>query len=60
MSEETWAEMAREIFGCEPAYVSVETVLDRVLETNTCRDLTPPVEVYIDPEGYYSILVYDD
>jgi hypothetical protein len=34
-------------------------VLDRVRETDSCADLTSPVEVYIDSEGWYSVLVYD-
>ena len=34
-------------------------VLDRVRETDSCADLSSPVEVYIDAEGWYSVLVYD-
>ena len=34
-------------------------VLDRVRETDVCDDLSSPVEVYIDPEGWHSVLVYD-
>ena len=40
-----------ESFACD--------VLDRVRETDACADLGSPVEVYIDPEGWYSVLVYD-
>jgi len=40
-----------ESFACD--------VLERVRETDTCADLTSPVEVYIDAEGWYSVLVYD-
>jgi len=34
-------------------------VLDRIRETDTCADLSSPVEVYIDPEGWYSVQIYD-
>ena len=34
-------------------------VLDKIRETDTCASLGSPVEVYIDPEGWYSVLVYD-
>ena len=59
MPDEEYAEMAREVFGCEPDFVDADTVLTKIRETNTCRDLRSPVEVYIDPEGYFSVRVYD-
>jgi hypothetical protein len=34
-------------------------VLEKIRETDTCADLSSPVEVYIDAEGWYSVLVYD-
>jgi hypothetical protein len=40
-----------ESFACD--------VLEKVRETDACADLSSPVEVYIDPEGWYSVLVYD-
>ena len=40
-----------EAFACD--------VLERVRETDTCAGLSSPVEVYIDSEGWYSVLVYD-
>jgi hypothetical protein len=42
--------------GVEPG---VGEVMDRIVETNTCRDLRSPVEVYIDDEGYHSVRVYE-
>ena len=51
--------MAREVFSCEPDHLTVETVLEKVRETDTCRDLRSPVEVYVDPEGYHTVRVYD-
>ena len=59
MSEKDYTEMAREVFGCEPDFVDLSMVLDKIRETNTCRDLRSPVEVYIDDEGYHSVRVYD-
>ena len=56
MSDKDWASMVKECFnGVEPG---VGEVLDRIVETNTCRDLRSPVEVYIDDEGYHSVSVY--
>jgi hypothetical protein len=40
-----------ESFACD--------VLDKIRQTDTCADLTSPVEVYIDPEGWHSVVVYD-
>ena len=40
-----------ESFACD--------VLDKIRETDTCAGLSSPVEVFIDPEGWYSVLVYD-
>jgi hypothetical protein len=57
--------IAREVLkSSHPAlYVQSESfaadVLERVRETDSCTDLSSPVEVYIDPEGWYSVLVYD-
>lgn len=34
-------------------------ILQRVLETDTCTDLTPPVEVWIDEKGFHAVLVHD-
>jgi len=53
-----WDLMAREVFGADLEHLDADTVMVRVLQTNLCRNLDPPVEVYIDPEGYHSILVY--
>ncbi|MBI3821262.1 MAG: hypothetical protein HY289_01120 [Planctomycetes bacterium] len=55
-----WAELARDVFNCHPDNLDVETILDKVLETDTCENLDPPVRVHIDPEGWYSILVYEE
>ena len=59
MPEDRWNEMCREVFDCDPEYVDVDTVMEKVWETDTCTDLTPPVEVWIDSEGYYRVEVYE-
>jgi hypothetical protein len=59
LTPEDWADMARELFGVEPEYLTPEAVLEKIQETNTCRNLESPVEVYIDSEGNYSVEVYD-
>lgn len=59
MPEEQWAELAREHYGLEPDMLERETVLDTIRETDTCTDLRVPVEVWIDPEGYYCVKVWE-
>ncbi len=59
LQSERYRNLARDVFSTEPEWLTPETVLDRVRETNTCRNLNSPVEVYIDVEGYYTLLVYD-
>lgn len=57
MDSEDYLEMSEEVFGVED--IDIETVMSKIEETDTCRNLDSPVEVYIDEEGYYSIYVYD-
>ncbi len=59
ISRSLWAAMAEEIFECEPDHLTPETVLEKIQETNTCSNLNSPVRVWIDPEGYYTVDVYD-
>ena len=59
LSDKTWSRLAREIFRCEPKNLDIETVLQKVEETNTCLKLDSPVEVAIDTEGEFTVLVYD-
>jgi hypothetical protein len=35
-------------------------IIDKIKETNTCDTLTPPVGVYVDPEGDFVVKVWDD
>lgn len=55
----TWNRMAREVFACPGVRLSPETVLERIQETNTCGQLSVPVDVWVDAEGHYTIDVYD-
>jgi hypothetical protein len=58
---EQWAELAKEVFGLDnPEYLTSETVMDKIRETNTCGTLSSPVDVYIDPEGWFTVDVYDE
>ncbi len=59
MPREDWNRMCREVFGRDGNSVNTQEVMDKIRETNTCRDLRSPVEVYIDPEGYHTVRVYD-
>ena len=59
LSNETWRRLARDIFHCETEFLSIEAVLEKIDETNTCLNLDSPVEVAIDADGDFTILVYD-
>ena len=58
LTDEQWASLARDLFGIEPNDLDVEMVIQRVTETNTCRNLDVPVEVWIDRDGFFSVLVH--
>ena len=60
LPHEQWAELARDVFNCAPDHLDVETVLEKVLETDTCENLDPPVRVYIDQAGWFSVLVHEE
>ena len=59
----TFKEMVQEVLGTEMPDYLPETLpfdlLDKVREVNTCTDLSSPVSVWIDTEGYHTIEVYD-
>jgi len=59
MPDDRWAELAREVFGCEPEFLDTDTVMQKIAETDTCGTLSSPVDVWIDPEGYFTVDVYD-
>jgi hypothetical protein len=50
-----------QVWGRQPAGETVfYELLDQIRKVNTAANLNPPVEVYIDPQGYYSVKIYDD
>jgi len=48
-----------QVHGIMPECLMHE-LLDLVKEVNTCSNLNSPVEVWLDPEGYNTIKVYDE
>lgn len=58
MPKKQYNQMCKEIFNCK--YVDLDVVFEKIMETNTVGNLNSPVEVYIDPKGYYSIMVWDE
>jgi len=59
MPKKRWNEMCKDVFHCKPDFVDIDTVMDKIMETDTVSNLSSPVEVWIDSEGYYTIEVYD-
>lgn len=58
-SEKTCAKLARDVFHCEPEFLTVAAVLEKIEETNTCLNLDSPVEVCVERNGEFTVLVYD-
>jgi len=62
MTDDQWCDLAVDVFGLGDDmadYLTIEDVLSRIEDTDTCTDLRSPVTVWIDPEGYYTVDVYD-
>jgi hypothetical protein len=59
LSQDTWNELAENVFGIDPSQLDLAAVLSKIVETNTCHNLDSPVEVYIDPDGDFTVHVYD-
>jgi|ERR1051325_990382 hypothetical protein len=59
LADDEWAALARDVFNCPPEYLEPETVLTKVQETNTCRNLDSPVEVFVDVDGWHTLLVFE-
>lgn len=59
LSQETWNALAEQVFGVDPSELDLSMVLSKIEETNTCRNLDSPVEVFIDPDGEFTVSVYD-
>ena len=54
MEDEAWEAMIEDL----DLYDGINEVIERIKETDTCVGLYSPVEVWIDPDGFYTILVY--
>ncbi len=60
MPHKDWLAMCEDLFpDCEASCLDLDPVMDKIMETNTVSNLTVPVRVWIDPEGYYTVDVYD-
>lgn len=59
LSQETWNGLAEQVFGVDPSQLDLAMVLSKIEETNTCRNLDSPVEVFINPDGNFTVTVYD-
>lgn len=60
MSDREWDEMATEVFGVPGERLDIDTVMAKIEETDTVGDLSVPVDVWIDDEGWYTVDVYDE
>ncbi len=58
LSEHEWNSLAHDVFHCPPESLDLDLVMRQILQTDTCRNLDNPVEVFIDPEGWYRLLIY--
>jgi hypothetical protein len=59
LSEESWNALAEQVFGVDGSQLDLATVLDKVIATNMCLNLDSPVEVCIDEECAFTVLVYE-
>lgn len=60
LSQRTWAALAEQVFDVAASQLDLSMVLRKIEETNTCRNLDVPVEVYIDRDGDFTVRVYDE
>ena len=58
VQRDAWRDIARDVFGVAADRLTPEAVFARILQTNTCSGFLAPVEVWIDPQGDYTIRVY--
>lgn len=60
MTREDWTALAREVFDLtDPDMLTPGAVMEKIRETDACRDLRSPVRVYIDAAGWHYVDVYD-
>lgn len=54
-----WKVLAEDLFDTTGEYLSIDDLYLMAIETNTCSSLSSPVSVWIDPNGEYTVEVYD-
>jgi hypothetical protein len=67
MEREASISLALEVFGetADSAPIAIDAedwpyrVLERIKETDTCGDLSSPVDVWIDEEGWWTLDIYE-
>lgn len=59
MDKRDWNEMAKEVFGVSGNRISVDDVMQKIRDTDSCSGLRSPVEVWIDRDGFYTVDVYE-
>jgi hypothetical protein len=59
IEKETWRNLARHVFRVAPDRLTADAELRKAVETDTCDNPVSPVEVWIDPGGYYTVLLHD-
>jgi len=60
LSDENRRTIAQDVLGGRVSFLSDDRIYQQVIETDTCTNLTTPVEVWIDRDGFYTLLVYDE
>ena len=60
LNENVWKKIAEEVFATDPERLDPMMVLDEVRRTDTCSNLDSPVQVWIDKQGWYDVLVYNN
>jgi len=59
IEEGTWRDLARRVFRVAPGLLTPDMVFGRAVETDACGNPISPVDVWIDPEGCYMVIVHD-
>lgn len=58
--EEDWVTMCLDFYpDTDPVFVDVESIYQKILETNVLVQRVGYVECWIDPEGFYRVKVYE-
>ena len=58
LSREERASIAHDVFAVAADDLDPDEIMRWVEETDTCTNLVPPVEVWIDRDGAHTLLVY--